>query len=188
MGFHALWLLWLCAVLGGFIGLESYAHTSGREANPRRQWPDGVRLAPPADKPVLVLLAHPRCSCTRATIHELARLMARCRPGLIADVLFCTPKGTPSGWEKTDLYAEAAAIPGVQVFRDVDGIEARRFKGSTSGQILLYDAHGQLLFSGGITAERGHEGDSIGQSLIVEALTGGLHLTSHAPVFGCSLF
>jgi hypothetical protein len=121
-------------------------------------------------------------------VGELALLMARCQDRLTAKVIIFRPKDFPDDWEKTDLWHSAAAIPGVSVFQDEDGQEARRFHATTSGQTLLYDAEGHLLFSGGITASRGHSGDNAGRSAIVSILTAGAAEKSETFTFGCSLF
>jgi hypothetical protein len=71
---------------------------------------------------------------------------------------------------------------------DHDGVEARRFGAATSGQVILYDARGTLLFSGGITPARGHSGDSTGRDAILALLIDGSSEASETPVFGCSLF
>ena len=49
-------------------------------------------------------------------------------------------------------------MPGVRVFEDPEATTARLFGARVSGQVLLYDAGGKLLFNGGITAFRGHPG------------------------------
>jgi hypothetical protein len=103
-------------------------------------------------------------------------------------VLFVKPSDFPDGWEKTDLLAGAAAIPGVTVVRDDEGVEAGRFRAATSGQTMLYDAAGKLLFSGGITSARGHEGDNAGRAAVVSLLTTGEAGREGTPVFGCPLF
>jgi hypothetical protein len=77
------------------------------------------------------------------------------------------PHGTPDGWDDTDLRRSAAEIPGVTVMSDLDEAEADLFSAQASGQTMLYDASGKLLFSGGITASRGHSGDNAGSSSIV---------------------
>ena len=59
------------------------------------------------------------------------------------------------------------------MLRDDDGAEARRFGAETSGQTLLYDEHGALLFSGGITGARGHAGDNAGRASLVALLNRG---------------
>jgi hypothetical protein len=134
------------------------------------------------------MLAHPHCPCTRASLGELARLMAQAQGRVTAYVLFVKPSDFPDGWEKTDLLTSASAIPGVTVVRDDEGVEAGRFRAATSGQTMLYDAGGKLLFSGGITSARGHEGDNAGRAAIVSLLTTDEAGQGGTPVFGCPLF
>src|SRR5262249_61730921 len=120
----------------------------------------------------------------------LDRVRARADGGLAANVLFVTPADAPEGGERTDLWRSAAAIPGVTVERDEDGAEARRFNSPTSGQVIVYDAAGRLRFSGGITAARGHAGDNLGESAIVELVRGregDAPIATATPVFGCAL-
>jgi hypothetical protein len=45
--------------------------------------------------------------------------------------------------------------PAQRARADAEGVEMHRFGALTSGQTLVYDAAGRLLFSGGITASRG---------------------------------
>jgi hypothetical protein len=73
------------------------------------------------------------------------------------------------------------------VLRDEGGREGSRFAVGTSGGVVLYDTRGRLLFRGGITAARGHEGDSFGQERIASLLTTGAADRADAPVFGCAL-
>jgi hypothetical protein len=75
----------------------------------------------------------------------------------------------------------------VTTVRDDDGVEAARFQALTSGATALYDPQGRLLFSGGITSARGHEGDSFGIRRISSLLRTGKADRADAPVFGCSL-
>jgi hypothetical protein len=179
--------LWVIAVGSGMAVLWRYSTAPGLPAAPPRAWPRESRIEPRTDRATLIVLAHPQCPCTSATIEELDRLMARVGDRLRAHVLFATPVGAASGWEATDLWRRAAAIPGVTVLRDAEGIEAHRFHAATSGQVILYDADGRLRFNGGITAARGHAGDNPGRSAIVEMLVGNPSVASETPVFGCSL-
>ena len=71
---------------------------------------------------------------------------------------------------------------------DGDGREARLFQAVTSGQTILYDSHGRLLFSGGITASRGHSGDNAGRSAIVSLVNAEVPDRTETLVFGCPLF
>jgi glyoxylase-like metal-dependent hydrolase (beta-lactamase superfamily II) len=102
-------------------------------------------------------------------------------------VLFYRPRQFPAGWERTDLWRSAAAIPGVTVLVDPDGLEAERFGAKTSGHVLVYDSAGRLLFSGGITGSRGHEGDNDGSDSVLRLLTHGPPPRRHTLVFGCPI-
>lgn len=180
--------LWLLVVGGGLSVLWGYENTPGVSAAPPRQWPadSQIRLAP--GRATLVMLAHPHCPCTRASIGELASLMAHGQGRLTAYVLFLKPAGFSEDWEKTDLWRSAAGIPGVTPVVDAEGAEARRFHAITSGQTLLYGADGRLLFSGGITASRGHSGDNAGRSAVVSLVNTGGAERDETFVFGCPLF
>jgi hypothetical protein len=114
--------------------------------------------------------------------------MAQAQGRVTAYVLFLKPAGTSDNWEKTDLWQSAARIPGVNVVVDDGGVEARRFHAVTSGQTALYDDEGRLLFSGGITASRGHSGDNAGRSAIVSLLHAGEAERTETFVFGCPLY
>jgi hypothetical protein len=178
----------MVCVCGGLTALARYANRPGIAAAAPPRWPTASRLERRPDRATLVMLLHPGCPCSRASVAELDRLMSRSGRLVTAHVLFLKPREVPDGWERTDLWQQAAAIPGVHVWRDDDGVEANGFGASTSGQVLVYDASGHLVFSGGITPARGHEGDNDGVDSVVALLTGrGAPTAAHTPVFGCSL-
>jgi hypothetical protein len=144
-----------------------------------------VRLV--SDKLTLVLFVHPHCPCTRASLHELDRILAETQNKVSVTVVFTIPDGVGADWEQGDLWNSAKRIPGLRVMRDQGGGEAHRFDVEGSGHVLLYAPSGKLLFSGGITASRGHEGDNVGRSAIVSFVLNGHAPVSHTAVFGCSL-
>lgn len=181
-------VLWLVAVSGGLWILWGYENTPGVSAKPPMLWPADSRIERSQQRATLIMMVHPHCPCTRATMSELAEIMAHAQGRLNAYVLFLKPAGFSDDWEKTDLWQSAASIPGVSVMIDDDGVEARRFNSSTSGQAMLYDAKGHLLFSGGITGSRGHSGDNAGQSAIVSFVNAGAADRTETFVFGCPLF
>jgi hypothetical protein len=191
---RALWamlgVLWVGAVSAGLASLAAYDNRPGAAASPPPRWPAATRLTPAADRPTLVMLAHPRCSCSRASLGELAELIARAPNRSKAYVVFVKPGrvGTSAGWEDTDLWRQAAAIPGVTVIRDDDGHEAGLFRAETSGQTFLYAPDGALLFTGGTTGARGHAGDNTGRSALLALLRREAPGQRATPVFGCSLF
>lgn len=133
------------------------------------------------------MLAHPHCPCTQASVGELAQIMARLQGKVAAYVLFVKPKEAGRDWEDTDLRRSAEAIPGVKVVFDPDGVEARRFGAETSGHTQLFSTDGRLLFSGGITASRGHAGDNAGESAIVALVNNQTPARTQTLVFGCAL-
>lgn len=179
--------LWLFAAGWGAWALSNYKHTPGPSNTAPGQWPLNSKIEIERNQPVLVLFAHPQCPCTRASIGELNRLMARCEGKLKAHVLFIQPTELPKDWTQSALWKMAAEIPGVQVHADFGGQEAQRFGAESSGHVFLYDAQGGLLFQGGITSERGHEGDNTGENAILALLCGGKESLRTTPVYGCGL-
>ena len=93
--------------------------------------------------------------------------MAYCRDQVNAFVVVLRPADVDQMWFQTDLVSSAWQIPGVTVVSDHDGRKAQNFGVSTSGHSLLYAADGRLVFSGGITASRGHAGDNDGSDAIM---------------------
>ncbi len=181
----AVWLAAVVAVMVLMLAYSSYGSPAG--AAPDR-WPAASRISPSAGLPALILFAHPHCPCTRATLGELENLMAALRGKPDAQVWFIQPSGVAADWTETDLRRRAAAIPGVTVHDDRDGIEARRFQAETSGQTLLYDREGKLLYQGGITIARGHSGDNPGRDAVAALLEHPSADRVLGPVFGCALF
>lgn len=181
-------LSWLALVGGGLWLLWGYENTPGMAAEAPRQWPAVSRIQPAQDHATLVMLAHPHCPCTRASIGKLASIMAHSQGRLSAYVLFTRPEAVSDDWEETDLLQSASNIPGVRVILDGDGKEARLFHAATSGHTLLYDLQGRLIFSGGITGSRGHFGDNAGQASIVSFVNAEVPNRSETSVFGCPLF
>ncbi|HEY1603940.1 MAG TPA: hypothetical protein VGG64_30345 [Pirellulales bacterium] len=179
--------LWALACVAGLMALGQYENTPGRSAEVTNQWPAGTEIVRNSAGPTLVMFAHPRCPCTRASIAELERVVAQSGGTIHPQVVFFTPSGMSQGWEQTDLWQSAAAIPGVEVSNDLDGSEAKRFHATTSGHTVLYDADGTLLFTGGITSARGHQGDNAGRSAVVSLLRSGTAECRDAPVYGCPI-
>lgn len=180
--------LWFGVAIVGLFVVWSYDNTPGVAASAPAGWPAETILARATDRPTLVLLAHPQCSCTRATLGELAEILARAKSLPRAYVVFLKPSSMPDGWEKTELWNTASALPNVTVVADDDGREADRFGAVTSGQTFLYDAGGALLFSGGITGARGHAGDNAGRASLVALINRTPAVRTSTHVFGCSLF
>ncbi|MDB5313248.1 MAG: hypothetical protein JWO38_7450 [Gemmataceae bacterium] len=177
----ALGFIWIAAVAGGFWVWERYDVTAGGV-----RLPPAVAADPAPGRWQLTLLAHPRCPCTRATLGELAEVL-REAPGLSARVVFVRPAETADGWERGESWDVASWIPGVEVATDPDGAEARRYGAETSGQAVLSDPTGRVVFRGGLTKTRGLTGESPGRRAVLAWVEGGAG-PAGAPVFGCALF
>lgn len=187
---HRAWLalglcVWLVVVGSGMGLLAAYSSQAGASALP----PEVVFPAATTSsgKHRLLMFAHPHCPCTAASLRELSRLMARCTSEVEATVYFARPENQPDSWVRGNLWNSAAAIPGVHAEIDPQGQIAAQFGAATSGDVLLYNATGQLLFQGGITQGRGHEGDSLGKLTVLSIVKGDPTNVDHCPVFGCAL-
>jgi hypothetical protein len=191
-GVILLGLGWFVALAAGLRTMADYELRPGPATPSPAAWPAETGIPRAAGRPTGVLFAHPRCPCTRASIDELVRVLTHARGRLDAWVVLFRPAGAPEGWELTDTWERAAAIPGVRVLADVDGREAARFGASTSGDLRLYGADGLLRFAGGITAARGQAGENAGAGAVI-ALLGDDEdrarspAASRTPVYGCAL-
>jgi hypothetical protein len=182
-------LLWLAALAAALSILLTYDNTPGAVAHAApASWPAEAGLPRIPGQPTLVMLVHPKCPCSRASVGELAVLLAQASRSLTTHVLFYKPEGVSDDWHSTDLWRSAAAIPGVTPRIDEHGTEAKRFGVATSGHTLLYDADGRLQFTGGITASRGHAGDNAGRRAVLSLLREPSTETVRTSVFGCSLY
>lgn len=179
---------WLAAAVAGLWVLWAYDNTPGVAATSPNHWPADTALRLANDRPTLVVFAHPQCSCTRASLGELAEALARAGTRPKTYVVFLKPSAFADGWEKTGLWETASRLPDTTVLRDDDGRAAQRFGAATSGQTMLYDADGALLFTGGITGARAHAGDNAGRQALVALLNELEPNRRTTTVFGCSLF
>ena len=183
---------WTIAIGCGFHALMVYKGRAGSAGALPAVWPGNDLITPSPDKPQLVMFAHPRCPCTRASLGELALLVAQAQGRFDAVVLFSGPadETETEAWSNTATIDFARALPGVCTVLDKDGEVAKRFGAKTSGHTVVYAPNGKLLFSGGITGSRGHLGENGGFDSVLQLVNGGdmprRRIT--AKVFGCGLF
>lgn len=181
--------VWLVLAGVGVTLMVGYANVPGDEGQPPAHWPTDTKISQNRGQPTLIMFAHPKCPCTRASLEEFAQVIGNGSGSAFeAQVWFIKPAGTDSDWTNTSLYRQASSIPGVSVHCDEDGTETARFHVETSGQTVLYNASGKLLFHGGITISRGHAGDNPAQEELVRLLRYGSAIPSRTQVYGCPLF
>jgi hypothetical protein len=181
VGFTAIWVL---AVGFGLLKLQNYSTAPSPAAAPPENWPGSSALVKDHNRLTVVMLAHPQCPCTRASLGELAIAAAQAAGRLDIHIVFLE---SPAFELESDLWRSARAIPGANVIADPDGVEIRKFGVNASGHTLAYDAAGRLVFSGGVVSARGHAGANRGREAIVELAHHGRSSVTTAPVFGCAL-
>ena len=179
-------LVWAGTVAAAFQAIRKFEVTPGFAANALDRWPKASAIHPAADEWTLVMLVHPHCSCSRASISELQAVIEKAPPSLRTYVLVYRPTDFAPGWERTDVYESASHLRRARVIVDENGREAKLFGGFTSGQTFLYDGAGKLRFAGGITSLRGHAGLNRGRATIIDIVSSRAAAGTH-PVFGCAI-
>ena len=178
---------WICLVAGAMAVLNHYGAVPGPSGSTPEVWPADSSLSLPARRERLLIFLHPQCPCSRATLRQLERALAHARRTTDVRAVVFSPSDRDTAWSRTGLVDAASRIRGLQVVMDRDGIESRRFGALTSGHVLLYDAQGQLAFSGGLTPARGHEGDCNGLQALIAQLRGEATAPDRAIVYGCPI-
>jgi hypothetical protein len=167
---------WLVSVIGTGVQGLGFDKAPGSPGRVQAEWP---AVEPqPADRPTLLLFAHPKCPCTSAALDELDDTLRRCATRPRVTIYFVCPPGVPATWECGRNWDKALGVGGCRVERDADGRLARSFGVETSGHALLFTAGGSLRFSGGV---RSHPPDLSG-------LLDSDGPPVRADVFGCPLF
>ena len=176
------------STLIGMRALIAFDQTAGTAGAVPVRWPAASAVKRSGGRPELLVFAHPFCSCTAATLAEVAHFSIRRRPGTAAPaitVLFFRPRN--SGWMPNDLWNQAQNLEEGHAVWDDEGQEARRFGARTSGYVLLYSSDGDLLFRGGVTGSRGHQGDNYGLDQLVASFDSRRLARTTGLVFGCAL-
>lgn len=177
--------LWFAAAARGMKWMSDYSLTPGEAGAPSAVWP-AADIRRGEGHHTLVVGLHPECPCSRATLAELDRVLLESGDALEAIVIFDdTNPAAPA--RASALYQHAMQLPRTRVNRVTSVTELRRFDFRTSGETRLYRPDGTLVFQGGITASRGHEGENAGSAAVVTHARAELCGTNATPVFGCAL-
>src|SRR4051794_39796839 len=95
--------LWLAAAGGGLFGLSVYQNSAGASADVPSRWPQRAEAVIDPKRATLLLFAHPKCPCSRASVEELNQLQARVEGKANVIVYFFKPTGASNEWAHTDL-------------------------------------------------------------------------------------
>lgn len=182
--------LWFMGIAVGMILLMGYSNTPGEQGQAAQHWPQSTKLAFDQNtEGTFLVFMHPQCACSKATLSELERLLVPFQKRISVQIIFAEISKEVSQ-ERSALIERAESLPNVKIIYDQGDVEAKRFGAETSGQAYLYNQHGELVFQGGITSSRGHEGDSPGRRAIMNWLENSSTLSSlvsRVAVFGCGL-
>jgi len=186
--------LWLAGLLVAIGVLSAYRTSPRAEVQPNiENWPAASRLARDGTSPTLVMFAYPYCDCTQASLAVLRDLMPRLEGKVHSYILFAQSEGEPVG-SRSENRILAESIPGATIEDDEAAREADRFGATTSGQVMLFDTGGRLLFTGGIAPLPHYTGETpMLRSLIaaIDSTSGGGPMGARVQmpnaVFGCAL-
>jgi hypothetical protein len=178
-------LVWTATIGAAFNAIRRFETTPGAAALAGPSWPSASSVPRQRGEWSLVMLVHPHCSCSRASVQELQAIIEK-SPSVQPYVLVYRPADFKAGWEQGAVLSAASRLPRTKVIIDENGREAMRFGGFTSGQTLLYDRQGRLRFAGGITSLRGHSGINSGRIDVIKIASSGNGMGEH-PVFGCAI-
>jgi len=179
--------LWAVACFAGFGALWVYANTEGDLGQPNVGWDLPEQFHAHTTLPTLVVYAHPKCPCTRATFSELQRLQRDHRGDFVTRIIFFEPYHAPRTWRETDLWHQARNMTDTEAIADPGGMISQEAGARVSGTIALYSPREDVLFWGGITPSRAHEGESPGIISLRAILEGRSPLSRSSRVYGCSL-
>lgn len=183
----ALFFLWALLLAAGAGALSLYEFKGSVPTGLADQWPDNPAIRLDAERPTLLMFLHPRCPCSAASIAQLDRVLSRYSGRFRVYILFARPSGVPEDWDDGTNIEAARRLPDSTLLIDPEGALAQRFGARHSGMVQAFDREGNRLFSGGITASRGHLGDSLGSLSLLDIGAGKAPGVAATPVFGCSL-
>lgn len=156
--------------------------TPGPRAAAPGSWPARSSIHRAPGRKQLLMFVHPECSCTVASLDQLRFLEKRLGNRIEAHVVI---------WH-SHLSARKHNWPeeggGAEVVDDRLGQEAVLFGAKTSGQTMIYDEAGQLLFSGGLTALRADfSGAQVLRKIVERVEAKNQAGALEKPVFGCPI-
>jgi hypothetical protein len=180
---------WLILLGCGWAAMARYGAAAGEQALAPVVLPPALKQFSAQAKPTLFLALHPQCDCSRATLHELRRVLQDAGADApLVYVLLYRPSHHVAHWNDNGILPESDLGSSANVIADPEGRYAAMLHADTSGEVVLYARNGSLLFQGGITASRGHEGPSAGADRLQAALQNGTRSTARSSVFGCNIF
>src|SRR4051812_25031914 len=91
-------VLWVVGLGAGFAAMFRYQSTVGEFGRTPERWPMSAPISLDSGRPTLLVFAHPQCPCTRASLEELNRVLARAQSNVVVHVWFFEPSPRPREW------------------------------------------------------------------------------------------
>ena len=180
-------LICVATAVYSFKLLHEFETTPGNQGQITNAWPSSNHMILDNTHATLIMFAHPRCTCSKASLQTLMRIVKESKSNSASKIFFYVPKNAEAQWKENENWKIAESIPGVKVEEDLDGAIAAEFGAKTSGHTFLYSPQGSLIFSGGLTDTRGAAGNSKGRQIILDYLVNQKHQENRIPVFGCEI-
>lgn len=160
--FVATWSLLTFACF--FVLLPSSQQAPAFSSAAESKWPARTKLLPYQSQGHLLVFVHPYCPCTLATLKNLQDLSIP--ETVTVSVVQLRNRNLESIHTPFSGISRIVEKKGWNLVLDDDGMEAKTFGATTSGECMLFSPTGSLLFAGGITASRGHSGENTGLDLL----------------------
>lgn len=157
--------LWVLILVGGIGYVVNYSYIAGKPTEAPTSWPTAATQYSEIKNnnlPKLLVFLHPMCSCSKSSLNELDRLAPTLTGVAEIYTIFVFPDDDDDGWMESDLYVRAANNPNYNLIIDHGRHLSYMFGTHTSGATLIYDDSNKLVYNGGLTVARSHEGPSIG--------------------------
>jgi hypothetical protein len=182
------WLLpWALGLGLSITALARLHHEPSPLSQLASDWPQGLTQLPVSfSASTVVMLCHPRCPCTAASLESLRILLQAAPLGTRCYIVFTVPADASPDWSSAPNWDLARSIPGVTTIADEKGALAARFGALTSGEVAVYSPGGRLRFQGGLTPSRGQTATALTMPDALAALRDDVA----APVqhvYGCEL-
>lgn len=189
----AIWIL----LIGAGLSLFSWYSTTENSLQHKHRAPSVLPVSDKVlsvqGKKTCILFLHPHCPCSKATLTEWQRAVQAGSSTTTFYAVFFGGDGSVTEQKKwlshTYLWNAVAHLPSVVSLIDSGSVLSSQFGAYTSGFVVLYDNNNKLLFSGGLTVARGHEGYNSYSRMLSEMLSlDSTSITSvTSPVYGCGL-
>lgn len=176
--------VWIAVCLSILYLLAEYSSLKGvRGINPNK-FPVEGNINFIEDKFNLLFFVHPKCPCTLASFNELKKITSRISKPYVTKVIFSIPEGFSNDWAKESrLYKNASFLGEKNLVLDKDEFNSKLFNIKTSGHLLIYNSKRELIYSGGVTGSRAHEGDNLYSDNALKAIE--TNSSQEGEVFGC---